>query len=290
MLPEIESYLKDTFTPETTQLFSRSFSLFEDFLTEDYLGVYMKAMMAEEAIDKPSVEDRFIATLFGQITNILDLHEVKMNEEASLCDYVDTLDFLHQLQSWEDKEQINQIIQAAVSPVDAFCDLFEYIRPDLTDRTHLFVDSVSESLISKLQKYVTEEQTLVGESEQEPEQVSEDFIKRLKVLVNFLDDKGLFSYKLISNGTFIGGKFKLYYEQIKNELQTVDQDKFVKEWLLLSYMSSDASHNPILYYRENSQEFIGDILAITAIDIKLSKIIDQFNTVYSAYVRGTINA
>lgn len=290
MLPEIESYLKDTFTPETTQLFSRSFSLFEDFLTEDYLGVYMKAMMAEEAIDKPSVEDRFIATLFGQITNILDLHEVKMNEEASLCDYVDTLDFLHQLQSWEDKEQINQIIQAAVSPVDAFCDLFEYIRPDLTDRTHLFVDSVSESLISKLQKYVTEEQSLVGEPEQEPEQVSEEFIKRLKVLVNFLDDKGLFSYKLISNGTFIGGKFKLYYEQIKNELQTVDQDKFVKEWLLLSYMSSDASHNPILYYRENSQEFIGDILAITAIDIKLSKIIDQFNTVYSAYVRGTINA
>ena len=290
MLPEIESYLKDTFTPETTQLFSRSFSLFEDFLTEDYLGVYMKAMMDEEAIDKPSVEDRFIATLFGQITNILDLHEVKMNEEASLCDYVDTLDFLHQLQSWEDKEQINQIIQAAVSPVDAFCDLFEYIRPDLTDRTHLFVDSVSESLISKLQKYVTEEQSLVGEPEQEPEQVSEEFIKRLKVLVNFLDDKGLFSYKLISNGTFIGGKFKLYYEQIKNELQTVDQDKFVKEWLLLSYMSSDASHNPILYYRENSQEFIGDILAITAIDIKLSKIIDQFNTVYSAYVRGTINA
>ena len=290
MLPEIESYLKDTFTPETTQLFSRSFSLFEDFLTEDYLGVYMKAMMAEEAIDKPSVEDRFIATLFGQITDILDMHEVKMNEEASLCDYVDTLDFLHQLQSWEDKEQINQIIQAAVSPVDAFCDLFEYIRPDLTDRTHLFVDSVSESLISKLQKYVTEEQSLVGEPEQEPEQVSEDFIKRLKVLVNFLDDKGLFSYKLISNGTFIGGKFKLYYEQIKNELQTVDQDKFVKEWLLLSYMSSDASHNPILYYRENSQEFIGDILAITAIDIKLSKIIDQFNTVYSAYVRGTINA
>jgi hypothetical protein len=194
------------------------------------------------------------------------------------------------LQTWEDKEQINQIIQAAVSPVDAFCDLFEYIRPDLTDRTHLFVDSVSESLISKLQKYVTEEQSLVGESEQEPEQVSEEFIKRLKVLVNFLDDKGLFSYKLISNGTFIGGKFKLYYEQIKNELQTVDQDKFVKEWLLLSYMSSDASHNPILYYRENSQEFIGDILAITAIDIKLSKIIDQFNTVYSAYVRGTINA
>ena len=290
MLPEIESYLKDTFTPETTQLFSRSFSLFEDFLTEDYLGVYMKAMMAEEAIDKPSVEDRFIATLFGQITDILDMHEVKMNEEASLCDYVDTLDFLHQLQSWEDKEQINQIIQAAVSPVDAFCDLFEYIRPDLTDRTHLFVDSVSESLISKLQKYVTEEQSLVGEPEQEPEQVSEEFIKRLKVLVNFLDDKGLFSYKLISNGTFIGGKFKLYYEQIKNELQTVDQDKFVKEWLLLSYMSSDASHNPILYYRENSQEFIGDILAITAIDIKLSKIIDQFNTVYSAYVRGTINA
>ena len=290
MLPEIESYLKDTFTPETTQLFSRSFSLFEDFLTEDYLGVYMKAMMDEEAIDKPSVEDRFIATLFGQITNILDLHEVKMNEEASLCDYVDTLDFLHQLQSWEDKEQINQIIQAAVSPVDAFCDLFEYIRPDLTDRTHLFVDSVSESLISKLQKYVTEEQSLVGESEQEPEQVSEEFIKRLKVLVNFLDDKGLFSYKLISNGTFIGGKFRLYYEQIKNELQTVDQDKFVKEWLLLSYMSSDAGHNPILYYRENSQEFIGDILAITAIDIKLSKIIDQFNTVYSAYVRGTINA
>jgi hypothetical protein len=160
MLPEIESYLKDTFTPETTQLFSRSFSLFEDFLTEDYLGVYMKAMMDEEAIDKPSVEDRFIATLFGQITNILDLHEVKMNEEASLCDYVDTLDFLHQLQSWEDKEQINQIIQAAVSPVDAFCDLFEYIRPDLTDRTHLFVDSVSESLISKLQKYVTEEHKL----------------------------------------------------------------------------------------------------------------------------------
>lgn len=290
MLPEIESYLKDTFTPETTQLFSRSFSLFEDFLTEDYLGVYMKAMMDEEAIDKPSVEDRFIATLFGQITNILDLHEVKMNEEASLCDYVDTLDFLHQLQSWEDKEQINQIIQVAVSPVDAFCDLFEYIRPDLTDRTHLFVDSVSESLISKLQKYVTEEQTLVGESEQEPEKVSEEFIKRLKVLVNFLDDKGLFSYKLISNGTFIGGKFRLYYEQIKNELQTVDQDKFVKEWLLLSYMSSDASHNPILFYRENSQEFIGDILAITAIDIKLSKIIDQFNTVYSAYVRGTINA
>ena len=290
MLPEIESYLKDTFTPETTQLFSRSFSLFEDFLTEDYLGVYMKAMMDEEAIDKPSVQDRFIATLFGQITNILDLHEVKMNEEASLCDYVDTLDFLHQLQSWEDKEQINQIIQAAVSPVDAFCDLFEYIRPDLTDRTHLFVYSVSESLISNLQKYVTEEQSLVGESEQEPEQVSEEFIKRLKVLVNFLDDKGLFSYKLISNGTFIGGKFKLYYEQIKNELQTVDQDKFVKEWLLLSYMSSDASHNPILFYRENSQEFIGDILAITAIDIKLSKIIDQFNTVYSAYVRGTINA
>ncbi len=41
---------------------------------------------------------------------------------------------------------------------------------------------------------------------------------------------------------------------------------------------------------KNSQEFIGDILAITAIDIKLSKIIDQFNTVYSAYVRGTINA
>ena len=290
MLPEIESYLKDTFTPETTQLFSRSFSLFEDFLTEDYLGVYMKAMMDEEAIDKPPVQDRFIATLFGQITNILDLHEVKMNEEASLCDYVDTLDFLHQLQSWEDKEQINQIIQAAVSPVDAFCDLFEYIRPDLTDRTHLFVDSVSESLISKLQKYVTEEQSMVGESEQEPEQVSEEFIKRLKVLVNFLDDKDLFAYKLISNGTFIGGKFRLYYEQIKNELQTVDQDKFVKEWLLLSYMSSDASHNPILYYRENSQEFIGDILAITAIDIKLSKIIDQFNTVYSAYVRGTINA
>ena len=290
MLPEIESYLKDTFTPETTQLFSRSFSLFEDFLTEDYLGVYMKAMMGEEAIDKPSVEDRFIATLFGQITDILDMHEVKMNEEASLCDYVDTLDFLNQLQSWEDKEQINQIIQAAVSPVDAFCDLFEYIRPDLTDRTHLFVDSVSESLISKLQKYVTEEQSLVGEPEQEPEQVSEEFIKRLKVLVNFLDDKGLFSYKLISNGTFIGGKFKLYYEQIKNELQTIDQDKFVKEWLLLSYMSSDASHNPILFYRENSQEFIGDILAITAIDIKLSKIIDQFNTVYSAYVRGTINA
>lgn len=290
MLPEIESYLKDTFTPETTQLFSRSFSLFEDFLTEDYLGVYMKAMMDEEAIDKPPVQDRFIATLFEQITNILDLHEVKMNEEASLCDYVDTLDFLHQLQTWEDKEQINQIIQAAVSPVDAFCDLFEYIRPDLTDRTHLFVDSVSESLISKLQKYVTEEQTLVGESEQEPEQVSEEFIKRLKVLVNFLDDKGLFAYKLISNGTFIGGKFRLYYEQIKNELQTVDQDKFVKEWLLLSYMSSDASHNPILFYRENSQEFIGDILAITAIDIKLSKIIDQFNTVYSAYVRGTINA
>ena len=290
MLPEIESYLKDTFTPETTQLFSRSFSLFEDFLTEDYLGVYMGAMMDEEAIDKPPVQDRFIATLFEQITNILDLHEVKMNEEASLCDYVDTLDFLHQLQTWEDKEQINQIIQAAVSPVDAFCDMFEYIRPDLNDKTHLFVDSVSESLISKLQKYVTEEQTLVGESEQEPEQVSEEFIKRLKVLVNFLDDKGLFAYKLISNGTFIGGKFKLYYEQIKNELQTIDQDKFVKEWLLLSYMSSDASHNPILFYRENSQEFIGDILAITAIDIKLSKIIDQFNTVYSAYVRGTINA
>lgn len=291
MLPEIESYLKDTFSPETTGLFLKSFDLFESFLTEDYLGPYMHAMMTEEEIDKPPVADRFLSILLSQITDVLELHEVKLSEEATLSDHVAALDFLQQLQLWDDKEQIDQIIQAADSPLDAFCDLFEYIKPDYKERSHLFVDEVTASFITKVQQFVRDEQIVnMEESETDDEAASEDFIKRLKVLVNFLDDKSLFAYRLISNGTFIGGEFKLYYNAIKKELQGLDNDRFAKEWLLMSYMSKDASINPILYYRENSQELIGDILAITAIDIKLSKLIDQFMVVYSAYTRGTVNA
>jgi hypothetical protein len=290
MLLEIESYLKDTFSPETVRLFNKGFTLFDDFLTEDYQSEYLDALMYELAPDTPSVQDRFNIIFIRQLKDLVGAHEITLSEDATVSDYVETLDFLSLVQDWEDCENLTSIIDASISPIDAFCDLFEHIKPDYTDKVHTFVDDVPASLVAKLKGFLEESNKAELVQEEIEEAPDQAFITRLRILSDFMQAKEFKSYALVAKGTFIGASFKMYFEMLKNELAAMDQTQFTKEWLFISYMSKDASVNPMLFFRENSNELIGDILAITAIDIKLSKLIDDFMVVYGAYLRGAISA
>ena len=114
----VEQYINNTFPDQVVICFNKAFSIFSLVGLSDYQEPYISFLMLEDTVDKNDLRDSFYQKLFSQILEILEEHEITINDNASISELLDVLEFVITVEKY--KTDILESIQNYIASYSSF--------------------------------------------------------------------------------------------------------------------------------------------------------------------------
>lgn len=275
MLPEIDIFIKDAYTPDIQQNIYRAFELFDKLTDDDYAIGYVELLMVQDCID---LEDRFHRKLMEQIFSLATSFEISFYDDDNLLlsNILTILEAITEIDAYEDRDSIAAAIESGEDTVDSLAQVLNITANIEIGLTYSYIETVSVGLIKKIKEInkVLETPTL---DEDQAFNTRIVILKRVrKYLTDVLSYPTPIGLEIIEGGVPLNCSFSAYLPYVKNRLDIPNPTHIAYELFFLFHMSSDASQNPLEFFRNNSSLIFDDIIKITKIDVELGKLINSY--------------
>lgn len=287
MLPELQVFIKDNFSPEMVVIVERLFSVFEDLSVEDFQLSYLSVLMDEQVTEGDTVTDRFYKQLQKDANFILSQFEIKLSDEAELVNTTQILEALSLIESYDNKQDIVDVLESSDDTDEALAGIVELMSGMSRSLVYRTVDSVNPALIDVVKKLcVTSE-----EENQVQLEVNNKLIANLKDFRSYLGDHKAFAFELVKSGQPIGANFSHYFNIVRESfLQLENRPEQAKELVALMFLSGDAYENPIQFYNNNSDQIFENLSLVTKVDIEITRLLNHYLAEKESRTQGNKNA
>lgn len=275
MLPEIEIFIKDAYTPEIQQNICKAFELFDKLTDDDYAIGYVELLMLQDCID---LEDRFHRKLMEQITSLATSFEISFYDDDNLLlgNILTILEAITEIDAYEDKDSVAAAIESGEDTVDSLAQVLNITANIEVGLSYAYIENVSPALIKKIKEVnkAVEAPTLEEDQSFNNRIV---ILKRVrKYLTEVLSYPNPIGLEIIEEGVPLYCSFSTYLPYVKNRLDIPNPIHIAYELFFLFHMTSDASQNPLEFFRNNSGLIFDDIIKITKVDVELGKLINSY--------------
>lgn len=275
MLDILEQFLNEKVTSELKTTIGNSIQIFEDFNLPDYEEKYEQILMLHDSVDASTTSTAIFETTYELVTQLLNEHGTFYNEETPLDVLNNFLRAIHEIQIYDNPDDVIRTCQLDESENVVFCELISLVSEMPVEQMLIYVDKVDKSLISRIYDLM-----LLWNGE-EHEEVSIDAVKelvlRLKAFTRFIMSTDLIAVNLLTLGTSANLPYAVYLDIVGKNIEMMKNDYAAKELIGLALISSDASNNTQIAIRNNIEKYISDPIKITAIDIEVSKLLLGFS-------------
>lgn len=277
MLPEIKFFIDNYCIEDNKSIVEASFDLLDELEITDYINEYNDLFMAEGDIEVTDLLPTFMSIINKQITELLALHGIATNEEATLDCKNKILEGILNLPDYSDKLALLVILESQEDEMEKFCELMSHVSTLQSSDLFNKIDSVDISLFTKLLAIVNASNSDNNTQEDEKNDLKVDIIKKLKEIKKVIGYDNAVGFTLVNNSIVLGSSFEQYCNYAIKHFDTYTPAVVAKELFVLLTMSEEGFHNPLIVFRKYSQDLFSDLDRITKIDIELNKLIMQFD-------------
>lgn len=277
MLPEIKFFIDSYCIEDNKSIVETSFDLLDELEITDYINDYNDLFMVESDIEVTELLPTFMSIINKQITELLTLHGIITNEEATLDCKNKILEGILMLPDYSDKLALLVILESQDDEMEKFCELLSHVSTLQSSDLFNKVDSVDTSLFTKLLTIVNASNSDNNTHEDEKNDLKVEIIKKLKSIKKVIGYDNAVGFTLVNNNIVLGASFDQYCNYAIKHFDTYTPDVVAKELFVLLTLSEEGFHNPLIVFRKYSQDLFSDLDRITKIDIELNKLIMQFD-------------
>lgn len=277
MTPEIEYFVDNFIDEHNRDNIITAFDLLDQFGVEEYQERFITLMMIESDIGTIELVDSFTLTINNLINELLKIHGIVFNDIFFLETKNKILEGILVLQDLESKDSILTILESSSDSVEKFCEIIV----EVTDLNFMYVLSAVEEVnpifITKLNDLLNTNIINISEEEMINNDFSNKIITKLKNIKSFINYDKAVGFTLVNNNTVLGSNFTKYVTYAVKHFEHLTNEDIAKEVFVLLTMSDEGFEQPLITFRNYSQNLFSDLDKITKIDILLNKLIMQFD-------------
>ena len=281
----IAVYILHTFSEGMCIVIKDAFKVIIDLGADESIYVFDDLILNDDNTTEETLQDLFILTLNNQLTNLLNIHSIIVNEhEITLNEKVQLLRALIDVQNLDDYSNIIAVVESYLDPIEKFSEIVSQLTLLRSTDVFRIVESVDPITLDLLKGYVYSKDI---EAERKSKQLSRlqlNIINNLKSFKKWLESdsntKDLMPYGIHMINSFVlpGQPFNSYIPYISKDLenQTPNPNLIALNILSVIYIS-DEYNSPIECYRNNSEKLLDNLDLIKKVEASLLLVFQSFD-------------
>jgi hypothetical protein len=248
MLSILQDHLSQTVPPAMMELFERANDLFEKFDLEDYqLGYEDLLVSSDGAVDGASTcsSEALYNLTMQYLKQITDEHQITLNPEAQMLQYILVLEFIRQI---EFTELIQDCLDALACEdfdnLDKFTMCMSIVSAVPEEDSMLFLDVIPDCVIRTMKDYFARRVDLEVETDMLDPEVKAVY-REMDKYARVIKGQDMRSYKyLFDEEGAIGLPFENHYRQNEAYLLKLPVQAMVYECIGFALVSEGGLTNP----------------------------------------------
>lgn len=280
MHPILEDHINQTEPPVMVELYQRAHALFDKFGLEEAHQEFEDLMVsAEGSADGRSTTDSMAihGLTLSILKQILDMHQIVLQEEATLQDYVVVLEFIKKLDETELLQDVLEGLRCEdFDSIDKFARCMLVVSDVPEEESLLYLDRVPDCVIKVMTDFITKR--LMFEAAIEPLDESVQVVFReFDKFTRAVGGAEMRSHKyLFEENGITGLPFSSYFKGNASYLMGLAPEDMVLECIGFSILSDDAFNNPSKVIMETIGEYVGDLNVLTKLQMLLLQTLLQY--------------
>lgn len=286
MLAILQDHLSLTQPPAMFDLYERANDLFDKFDLEDYqLGYEDLLVTADGAGDGLRVADNTaIYNLTMQyLKQITTEHQITLNIDASMSDYIQVLEFIRQIEYTELIQDCADVLASdEFDNLDKFAKCLDIVSAIPEEDSMLFVEDIPDCLILTMKTYFDNRVALEVETES-LDPATRDVYREMDKYARIIKGQEMRSYQyLFEEGGVIGLPFEHHYKQNEQYLTELNTQALIYECIGYALISEGGLNNPQQTIIDCLGKYSADLDSLARLQYDISKVlIDYRNEVAS---------
>lgn len=281
MQEEFRLFLVENSSNEVHDLIMSAFEILDNMYPVDIHNKFLDLVMTEEDNDGNTLT-YIINLVTHYLKQILINHELIVSDDIDLTRLINIVNALLDIQDYEDTDVILDILHLEIDNEEKIAEILSLVCPMDQSELLLEIESVSESLLSKLKEFVVRDSVVISDVVNLP---ADKYIAEIKLFEEFSKNDNLICAGMLKSNVLPGYAFSVYANIIGSDLEAIPIDQAAQELVAMALISSDGHSNPKLVINKNIEQYVSDMRKITQIDIKVTNILldyqyfkDQKNT------------
>jgi hypothetical protein len=280
MLSILQDHLSQTVPPAMMELFERANDLFEKFDLEDYqLGYEDLLVSSDGAVDGASTcsSEALYNLTMQYLKQITDEHQITLNPEAQMLQYILVLEFIRQI---EFTELIQDCLDALACEdfdnLDKFTMCMSIVSAVPEEDSMLFLDVIPDCVIRTMKDYFARRVDLEVETDMLDPEVKAVY-REMDKYARVIKGQDMRSYKyLFDEEGAIGLPFENHYRQNEAYLLKLPVQAMVYECIGFALVSEGGLTNPQQVIMDCIGRAITDLEQTTKIQFEISKTLIEY--------------
>lgn len=276
----IVTFLSSTCSPEYANEVYRSFKICNDFEYPNLYSRFIDILTNESYASGDQLRDEFHEELSNKLNDILQQHNLKLVDTATLFQKNEMLTALYSIQSLEDYTPVILVLESLeTDEVKLTTILEDYCQLPMEEQLSIITE-LNPVTLSLLKEYIN--QSLLNKSKQDSYR---GLVPALKVFFKLFGRDNV-GFALIDNEVKPGQTLDVYLSYIDNIVaKTIEQTAI--NVLSLIYMTPKSVHEPLTVYTENSVLMLRDLKLVSKVEPLVITMIGQVNDYLKAQQQAT---
>jgi uncharacterized protein involved in tolerance to divalent cations len=206
----------------------------------EYIEMYITG--CEETDGDNIVLDKAMQLYSDTITSILNDFAITVTEDTDISMLNQLLIEICKIEEYEDSETILKLLSLDTSNEEKLADILSVVGIKDVSEYLECITEVDSSLLEKIKEKIQYSSFTVEDeimSIDENQIVIKEITDKLKLIINRLDNKHLYTIEFIKSGAKIGLKFNQYLDLVFDNILENDSGFIAENLLLLASMSID---------------------------------------------------
>lgn len=277
-ISDVKLYASVTFTPEFQDEINTLIDLMEAF---EYKSGHQKlydVLHGTETDDLEITQQNFRNQLHEIADFLLEEHQIRLHDEATLEEKNQLLVGLFRLQSVEDPVPLILMLENRLSgDLEKFSQVMETVTTLSQEQVLTVVAEVHPSTLVSMQEYL---ETLEAEQETNknlPEhlQPGSDYLENLQAFLSYQDNNTLATV-MIRNGAMMGATLDHYLPYVGKHVVASSEEQTALNVLSLLMLSEDTYRDPVQSYRKISDSFDFTSQQALRVEVLIMDILSKF--------------
>lgn len=263
MLDILRDYLESN-APHMTSSVKDAMNAFEKADLPNYEDGFVNILMTTEHVDITSPADQIMAHVLELQNYILNQHEVKLIDTATIGTHTLFINGLLDIESYGDAALMYKTASLNNYPNEIFAEVIALVSHKNSDELLPEIDNVGIALIGRIKDMCEEVPEPITEAEMF---VRQKYIDILNKFISVIATTDLRIVDAVKAGVDPGYSFETYLGFIKTELENYPAQQAAYELIAAALISEDGHDNPVGIIQKYIDNYITDIDKITRISV-----------------------
>lgn len=283
MNPAMEAFTSSLCPEVFHGLYERVYQLVRELQIEEFETELTDLAMSSDMYEPVEAADRFNTIMYNYMVEVLQQHDIKLADEASLEDAVTICEAVLLMQDWDDHEGILRILETLSSNEEKFAEVVYTVTTKSMETVMTLIESVSDAFIAKLQEFHNKD----SQDDAEAGTTNEVLLQQLKIANSFYAGDAII-FKMIQAGIPVGAPLQFYLDIFAPNIQQIERANLAKEMHCVLLAAEDSYNNVVTRFSEISDFIFDDLNEITKLNTELVRESQKFNTYKLAYTAPSL--